>query len=138
MNDRNLILKKSKIVIGIILLISHYSCVDILICSSNKYPKLPKKDFNNAVLNSSYSERIDFDSNNSGSYFYEIKSVEGLPKGIHCSYYSGEFIVIEGTPTERGNFNFSVCVEITEVIGEGDDSTTCYDTSCQSYTLIVE
>ncbi len=129
-----------------LIMLSLTSCKDILLCSIDSFPKLPEKSFNEACVNTKYSEKLYFEDpkykdTDNDYYIYDLGDVGILPKGIYCTLYdTDKSITFDGTPSEKGSFTFTVNLKIKHVTkGLGDDEDEiCNSTASHSYTIVVK
>jgi len=100
-------------------------------CIDNDGPVLNPSVLPNPILNQVYDERVLAsikNEPNDNRFKYEFSLLGTLPEGMQ-SETGGREIRLFGTPTELGDFNFTIDVEIL------DDSTIGNDTSGLCFTF---
>lgn len=101
---------------GILLSLALSGCDLITDCLDNDGPELSPATLPNPILNQEYSQVVHVgirNEPNDDRFDYEFTLSGRIPEGLQTTF-AGRDLNIFGTPTELGNFDFSVTVEVVE------------------------
>lgn len=119
-------------------------CDHVVDCLDDDGPVFNQKTLDQPVLNQEYLDQISVSIRNEpldDSYDYEFSYTGRLPTGI-TARSSGRIYQFEGTPTELGNFEIDVLVQVsgrnTLAIFNEDDSGLCFTTNRQKYRMDIQ
>lgn len=140
-------MKKISSLILLLTLVSLHSCQDILECIINRRPELSNNTLAPAQVDQFYSELISADiknepSDDSYNYYFSIDGA--LPSGIDY-YIDYRTVIIEGTPSVSGTYNFTVRLSVEQGYNYAIDCENrlndcdglCEESTSKAYKIVV-
>lgn len=110
-------------------------------CLDDDQPELAPTSLPNPILNQEYSETIVASIRNEpydDSFSYTFQLLGSIPKGLQTETVRRELRIF-GTPTELGDFNFSITVEVTDGgRGTSNISGLCSTIDTEKYEWSVQ